>query len=141
MFWCFYTGGSPFLIKKPSSGKSSGNSSRNGGNSPRVFNYGALSYAGPSTTESEDNSKYFKLLKKFGTGYKFSKSGPNCCITLIGHQDPLFSFPYTKDNIRNACFLFMNENNYEELMAIVRGGSLFEDCSGIESPPSFKQFD
>ena len=43
-------------------------------------------------------------------------------------------------DIRNACFLFLNEDNFEELMATGKG-SLFEDCSGIESPPEFKMFD
>jgi hypothetical protein len=128
------------LFKKSGSNKSSGKSSRNGGNSPSVFNYGAMSFAAASPTEYDDNSKYFKLLQEFGKGYRFSKSGSECHVLSKSSVVPLFSFPYTKDHIRNACFLFMNEDNFEALMATGKG-SFFEDCSGIDSPPEFKMFD
>mmetsp|Transcript_33211 Transcript_33211/g.65937 ORF Transcript_33211/g.65937 Transcript_33211/m.65937 type:complete len:225 (+) Transcript_33211:10-684(+) len=127
------------LFKKSGSNKSSGKSSR-GGISPNVFNYGSMSFAAASPTEYDDNSKYFKLLQEFGKGYRFSKSGAECHIMSKTSVVPLFAFPYTKNNIRNACFLFMNEENIEALMATGKG-SLFEDCSGKDSPPEFKIFD
>ena len=122
------------------SNKSSGKSSRNGGNSPSVTNYGAISFATASPTEYDDNSKYFKLLQEFGKGYRFSKSDSECHILSKSSFVPLFSFPYTKDHIRNACFLFMNEDNFEALMATGKG-TFFEDCSCIDSSPEFKMFD
>jgi hypothetical protein len=128
------------IFKKSGSNKSSGKSSRNGGNSPNVFNYGAMSYAEVCPGEYDNNSKYFKLLQEFGKGYRFAKSGSECHIMSKTSVVPMFSFPYTKDDIRNACFLFMNEDNFEALMATGKG-SLFEDCSGIDSPPAFKMFD
>ena len=128
------------LFKKSGSNKSSGKCSRNGGNSPNVINYGAMSFAAASSTEYDDNSKYFKLLQEFGKGYRYSKSGSECHILSKSSVVPLFSFPYSKDHIRNACFLLMYEDNFEALMATGKG-SFFEDCSGIDSSPEFKMFD
>ncbi len=121
------------------SNRSSGKISR-GGTSPNVLNYGSMSFAAASPVEYDDNSKYFKLLQKFGKGYRFSKSGSECHIMSKTSVVPLFAFPYTKNDIRNACFLFMNEDNFEALIATGKG-SLFEDCAGNDSPPEFMIFD
>jgi hypothetical protein len=82
-----------------------------------VLNYGAISFATASPTEYDDNSKYFKLLQEFGKGYRYSKSDSKCHILSKSSVVPLFCFPYTKDHIRNACFLSMDEDNFEALMA------------------------
>jgi hypothetical protein len=128
------------IFKKSGSSQSSGKSSRGGISSPSVFNYGSMSFTAASPTEYDDNSKYFKLLQKFGKGYRFSNSGSQCHIMPKNSPAVLCSFPYTKDDIRNACFLFMNEDNLEVLMAMGKG-SLFDDCTGKDSPPEFKMLD
>ena len=135
----------PHIFTKCSSGysssKSSGFSSRRSSvSSPNTFNYAAMSYASPAEQERDDDSKYFNLLKKFGRRYncRFNKSGSWCHIMSDKHgPSPLFSFPYTKNDIRNACFLFLNESNCEEM--ITRANFKLEDHSSAESPQEFKQ--
>ena len=125
------------LPKKSSSSKSSGHSSRSGGNTPTyVANYGSMSYAPATPISYDDNSKYFKLLQEFGKGYRFTKCGSECHILSQAGVDSLISFPYTKKHIRNACFLFLNGENFEKLK-----DSLFDDYSLTDSPPEFKMFD
>lgn len=99
-----------------------------------------MSFAAASPPKMDDNSKYFRLLQEFGKGYRFAKTGSVCHIMRKNSVVSLLNFPYTKDDIRNACFLFMNEGNFEALMATGKG-SLFEDCSNKVSPPEFKMFD
>eukprot|EP01031_Cornospumella_fuschlensis_P035191 gene35191-42626_t len=57
----------------------------------------------------EDASKSGK------SGYSFSK------IEVMGHSSvvPMCSFPYTKQNLCNACFLFLGESNYLALMTAI----------------------
>ena len=107
--------------------------------SPTVLNYASMTHSNASPREFNDNSKYFNILKDLGKGYRFGHSGNECHIMPLDSVVPLFAFPYTKDNIRNACFLFMKEGNFEALLTTGKG-SLFEDCSGKESPPQFKKF-
>jgi hypothetical protein len=107
-----------------------------------VFNYGSMLYsADPFAAECDDNSKYFKLLKHFGTGYRFSKSGAECCVMKKDSVVPLFLFPYTINDLRNACFLFMAADNLEERGIRIGKGYPFEDCSAIVSPPEFRIHD
>eukprot|EP01031_Cornospumella_fuschlensis_P035150 gene35150-42574_t len=98
--------------------------------SPVVSPNTTMSVGEPLSIESEDNSKYFKILKHFGgkAGYRFSMIGPLCLIVGPNSAVPICSFPYTKQNLCNACFLFLSESNYLELMtAVDRNAIRFKD--------------
>jgi hypothetical protein len=131
--------------KKSDSNKSSGSSSRYGAYSPS--NYASMTYSGGAEVQSqvstniEDNTKYFKLLQKFGgSEYRFCKSGTECTVMQRSTVIVLFSFPYTKTHLRNACFLFLNEKNIKAYLATEKV-ELMPDCSGKDSPYEFTMFD
>ena len=123
---------------KASSGSSRISSPRN----ELVRNYEATSYLSPTMVELEDNSKYLRLLNIFCKNkYSFMKHGSRCYIHkrgVGGSVDPLFSFPYNKDDLRNACFLFSNEKNNFEMMLMEKTFK-FVDCSTMYSPSDFQK--
>jgi hypothetical protein len=94
-----------------------------------------MSYAKSPPVESEDNSKYFRLLKTFGPQYTFTKSGANCQVHSRGGTNAhVVVFPYIKESIRSACFLFIDGVNVDALSTEVF--SLI-DRSNDESPHEF----
>ena len=122
----------------------SGTSSRGGGTpgqskSNVVLNYASMSHSctPEGTAAEESGSKYFKLLKRLAVGYSFTKSGPVCYVHKNSHKH-LFSFPFTEVGIRNACFLFVDNNNFEQIEEIVSNRSAVPDCTQMESPPEFR---
>jgi hypothetical protein len=103
-----------------------------------VLNYADMSYSGHESHQpkGEDNSKDFKILQRFGKPkYRFTKSGRFCIIMPEDSVETILSFPYTKDALHNACFLFMNAENFETFINGKKG--VFEDHSHDDSPDAF----
>jgi hypothetical protein len=89
-----------------------------------VLKCASTSHSPSPEVEIDDKSKNLSLLKGFcKKKNSCMMQGPSCSIRKESSAEPLFSFLGTKDNLRNACFLFLNEKNNLKILSIVKRGN------------------